>query len=124
MELAIPILPVDDLSQAKAFSVDRLGFTVRFEAAYGAGAGMLGLERGTIRLTLDCPMSGHGRNACVSLEVADADEYYREWSGKVAVLRPPKNENWGARTFDLLDPFGNTVFVMGPVPRPADGATG
>ena len=30
-------------------------------------------------------------------------------------LRPPKNEEWGARTFDLLDPSGNTLFVIGPI---------
>lgn len=29
--------------------------------------------------------------------------------------RAPKNETWGARTFDVIDPFGNTIFVMGPV---------
>jgi hypothetical protein len=34
---------------------------------------------------------------------------------KVPVLRPPHNEDWGARTFDLLDPSGNTLFLMGPV---------
>jgi uncharacterized glyoxalase superfamily protein PhnB len=55
------------------------------------------------------------RNACVALQVDDADAYYREWSPKVPVLRAPKDEEWGARTFDLLDPFGNTIFVMGPV---------
>jgi uncharacterized glyoxalase superfamily protein PhnB len=47
--------------------------------------------------------------------VDDADAYYREWSAKVDVLRAPKDEEWGARTFDLLDPSGNTIFVMGPV---------
>ena len=50
-----------------------------------------------------------------SLEVEDADAYYAEWSARVPVLRAPKNEEWGARTFDLIDPFGNTIFVMGPV---------
>jgi hypothetical protein len=40
--------------------------------------------------------------------------FYREWSGKVDVLRAPKDEEWGARTFDLLDPSGYTIFVMGP----------
>jgi uncharacterized glyoxalase superfamily protein PhnB len=33
----------------------------------------------------------------------------------VAVKRPPRNEEWGARTFDIIDSFGNTIFVMGPV---------
>jgi uncharacterized glyoxalase superfamily protein PhnB len=66
-------------------------------------------------LTLDCPMSGHGREACVSLEVEDADAYYDEWLPHVEIRRPPRNEEWGARTFDVIDPFGNTIFVMGPV---------
>jgi catechol 2,3-dioxygenase-like lactoylglutathione lyase family enzyme len=115
MERAIPILPADNLADAKTFYVDGLGFRVAFEASEDGRTGLLGLERGTIRLTLDSPMEGHGRNACVSLEVNDADSYYREWSAKVAVLRPPRDEYWDARTFDLLDPFGNTIFVMGPV---------
>jgi catechol 2,3-dioxygenase-like lactoylglutathione lyase family enzyme len=115
MERAIPILPVDGLAAAKAFYVDGLGFRVAFEASADGRTGLLGLERGTIELTLDCPMEGHGRNACVSLRVDDADAYYREWSAKVSVLREPRDEEWGARTFDLLDPFGNTIFVMGPV---------
>ena len=92
-----------------------LGFDVSFEASEDGRAGLLGLKRGTIELTLDCPMQGHGRNACVSLRVDDADAYYREWSANVPILRPPRDEVWGARTFDLLDPSGNTIFVMGPV---------
>lgn len=33
----------------------------------------------------------------------------------VDVKRSPGNEEWGARTFSVTDPFGNTIFVMGPV---------
>ena len=115
MERAIPILPVEDLATAKAFYVNGLGFRVTFETSDDGRSGLLGLERGTIQMTLDCPMQGHGRNACVALQVEDADAYYREWCAKVNVLRAPKDEDWGARTFDLLDPSGNTIFVMGPV---------
>jgi catechol 2,3-dioxygenase-like lactoylglutathione lyase family enzyme len=115
MELAVPILPADDLGEAKAFYVDGLGFRVTFEASDDGHTGLLGLARGTIQLTIDSPMDGHGRNACVSLHVGDVDAYHREWSARVAVLRAPKNEEWGARTFDLRDPSGNTIFVMGPL---------
>ncbi len=121
MELAVPILPADDLAQAKAFYVSRLGFQVTFEASEDGRSGLLGLKRGTIQITIDSPMDGHGRNACVSLLVDDADAYYREWSSKVKVLREPRDEEWGARTFDLLDPSGNTLFVMGPVRDQKDG---
>jgi catechol 2,3-dioxygenase-like lactoylglutathione lyase family enzyme len=115
MERAIPILPADDLRVAKEFYVDRLGFDVRFEATEDGATGLLGVDRGTISLTLDSPMAGHGREACVSLQVEDADSYYAEWRDRVEIRRPPKDERWGARTFDMIDPFGNTIFVMGPL---------
>jgi hypothetical protein len=59
-------------------------------------------------------MSGHGRDACVSLQADSADDYYREWRDKVDIRRPPKDEDRGARTFDVIDPFGNTL-VIGPL---------
>ena len=115
MEKAIPQLPVDDLAAAKTFYVDRLGFRVLFEASEDGHSGLLGVARGGMEITLNSPMPGHGSDACVALRVEDTDFYYNEWSPKVKVLRAPKNEDWGARTFDLIDPFGNTIFVMGPV---------
>lgn len=78
MERAVPILPADDLTAAKHFYVDTLGFRVTFEES-DARHGIMGVERGTISITIDAPMSGHGREACVSLHVSDADRYYREW---------------------------------------------
>lgn len=113
MERAVPILPADDLSAAKQFYVDRLGFRVTFEESDGK-SGIMGVVRGTIALTIDSPMSGHGRNACASLNVADADRYYEEWRAKVDIPKPPRDEYWGARTFTVHDPAGNTLFVIGP----------
>jgi len=43
------------------------------------------------------------------------DAWYDEWRDRVEIRHPPKSEPWGARTFDVIDPFGNTIFVMGPV---------
>ncbi|MGE0361188.1 MAG: VOC family protein [Vicinamibacterales bacterium] len=118
MERAVPILPADDLAASRRFYVDGLGFVVRFEASEDGHTGLLGIARGTIALTLDCPMTGHGRHACVALEVGDADACYREWSTVVAIPQPPRDEPWGARTFAVTDPAGNTLFVIGPA-RPA-----
>lgn len=114
VDQAIPILPADDLTVAKEFYVDRLGFDVRYEATEDGKQGHLGLQRGGILITIDSPMTGHGRDACVSLQVGDADAYYNEWVSRVEIRRPPRDEEWGARTFDVIDPFGNTIFVMGP----------
>lgn len=115
MERAVPVLPVDDLAVAKQFYVDALGFAITFESTEDGMTGLLGVARGGIALTLDCPMEGHGRDACVALEVENVDRYYSEWSPRVTVNRAPQNEPWGSRTFDLLDPFGNTIFVTGPI---------
>lgn len=114
MERAVPILPADDLGEARDFYVDGLGFEVVFEVTEDGRTGLLGVRRGTIQLTIDCPMDGHGRNACVGLEVEDADRYYEEWRERVVIDRPPMNEDWGARTFSVTDPSGNGLFVMGP----------
>ena len=115
MEKAIPHLPADDLAAAKAYYVDQLGFRIAWEYTEDGHSGLLGIARGGMEITLNSPMPGHGRDACVALQVDDTDFYYNEWSPKVRVLRAPKDDPWGARTFDLPDPFGNTIFVMGPV---------
>lgn len=114
MELAIAVIPADDLSVMKKFYVEGLGFEAHWEVSEDGKTGLLGVKRGAMEITIDCPMEGHGRGACVSLHVADADRYYEEWKDKVAILRAPKDEEWGARTFDLIDPAGNTIFVIGP----------
>ena len=127
MERAVPILPADDLSAAKAFYIS-LGFHVTFEEVRDdeGKTGIMGVERGTIVLTIDAPMSGHGRDAVVSLIVDDADKYYNEWVSKVTIPKPPRDEYWNARTFGFRDPSNNTIFVIGPpspkpqVPSPHD----
>lgn len=56
VERAIPILPADDLGLAKDFYAGKLGFSVLFEASEGGKEGIRGLERRTIRITIDGPM--------------------------------------------------------------------
>jgi hypothetical protein len=115
MERAIPILPADDIGAAMDFYSSKLGFEVRFEVSEDGKNGLLGVGRGAIWLTLDSPMAGHGRNACVSLEVDDADAYFAECSPKVNVLRPPRTRRMGrahvrpdrsVRQHDLRDGSG------------------
>ena len=113
MELAVPVIPADDITSAKHFYVDQLGFQLTFEASDGK-RGIMGVKRGSMEITIDAPMDGHGRQACVSLRVNDADAYYDEWRGKVDIKHPPRDEYWGARTFSVHDPSDNTIFVIGP----------
>jgi len=75
----------------------------------------LGVDGGRISVALDWPLSGHGREASVSRQVENADAYSAAWRGRVEIRRPPTNEPGGARTFAVIGPVGNTIFVMGPV---------
>lgn len=113
-ERAVAILPGDSVTIAREFYVGQLGFTVLFEASDDGINGLLGVERNGMELAIDCPMSGHGRHACVSLRVHDADAFYDEWRHVVSIEAPPKDEEWGGRTFGFQDPFENTIFVIGP----------
>ena len=117
VERAVAVLPGDDLRIAKEFYLGKLGFTLQWEDSSDGRNGIMGLERGGLELTIDCPMSGHGRDACVSFRVNDADAYYEEWRHAVDIPRPPRDEVWDARTFGFDDPSGNTIFVIGPIPK-------
>ncbi len=48
MKRAVPVLPADDLRVAKAFYLDRLGFTIRFEATADGKDGLPGVARGDV----------------------------------------------------------------------------
>lgn len=113
MNLAVPNLPASDLAVARVFYVETLGFQVLFEAAESAHAGLIGLEKDGMRINIDAPMDGHGRQACVSLEVEDIDALFAEWAPRLGLVDPPQTQPWGARTFEFQDPDDNTVFVLG-----------
>jgi catechol 2,3-dioxygenase-like lactoylglutathione lyase family enzyme len=116
-ERAIPQIPGDDYEVMREFYVETLGFTLQWGFTDGPNGGMMGLSRGGMEVTITCPMPGHGRDVCVALRVASADAYYEEWRTKVEIPKPPRDEEWGARTFGVRDPAGNTVFVIGPASR-------
>ncbi|CAN5710176.1 N/A [soil metagenome] len=115
MERAIPNLPADDLYVAKDFYVSKLGFSLMYEATVDGKSGVMGVQRGGFVLHIDAPMSGHGRNVVVTLEVDDTDALYDQWRSQVELDRPPRNEEWGGRTFGVTDPFGNLLYAVGPL---------
>jgi catechol 2,3-dioxygenase-like lactoylglutathione lyase family enzyme len=54
MERAVPILPGNDVSTAKKFYVDGLGFNVAWDYSDDGRTGLVDLERDGIELTIDC----------------------------------------------------------------------
>jgi catechol 2,3-dioxygenase-like lactoylglutathione lyase family enzyme len=54
----------------------------------------------------------------ISVRVADVDEAYRTLVARgVEVEDPPTNQDWGSRTVTLLDPDGNRIYFLGPLPE-------
>ncbi|MCG9895011.1 MAG: VOC family protein [Fimbriimonadaceae bacterium] len=115
MNRAVANLPSLDLVVARRFYCDLLGFQVIFDTSEGGREGLVGLERDGMRINIDAPMDGHGRQACVSLEVDDVAALHAEWAAHLPGLEPPADQPWGARTFGFQDPDDNTVFVLGPI---------
>ncbi|MCC6686424.1 MAG: VOC family protein [Fimbriimonadaceae bacterium] len=113
MSIAVPNLPSSDLAVATDFYVETLGFAIVFDSSEDGHSGIIGLEREGMRINVDSPMDGHGRKACVSLEVDNVDSLHEEWAAKLKDLQPPVDQPWGARTFGFQDPDDNTVFVLG-----------
>jgi catechol 2,3-dioxygenase-like lactoylglutathione lyase family enzyme len=115
MSLAIRNLPAVDLNAARRFYVDRLGFKVIFDSSDGGAEGLVGLERDGMRINIDAPMDGHGRKACVTLEVDNIEALHAEWIKALNLDEPLIDQPWGARPFGFQDPDDNTVFVLGNV---------
>ncbi len=43
---------------------------------------------------------------------------FNEWRNKVEIIRPPKNESWGGRTFDLIErPYRTPTTTCLPMVR-------
>jgi hypothetical protein len=84
----IPIFRIFDVDKAKEFYIGYLGFTIDWEH-YGDGS----------------------PGSTVFVTVTRLDQYHKELSSKnYRYLRPGIcNEPWGARSMNVIDPFGNRI---------------
>ncbi len=119
---------VDSVEDARAYYVDKLGFTHIM--------GMLGkdgqldfctVSLGGARIMLMRPAEGiTGTNATtvkrpveLYLEVADVDDYYDQLKKqKVEPTSPLTAQWWGDRTFTVQDPFGYQIWFFQSVAEP------
>jgi hypothetical protein len=112
-----PFMHVSKLSDAKAFLVDLLGFTIGFEQP-----GYMYVEREGVALRVleseDCDKAGGGNRAFrYYVDVEDVDAIYRELKPKLDKLPPgdvhgPSDKPYGQRELCILAPDGD-VFVFG-----------
>lgn len=119
---------VDSVDDARAYYVDRLGFSHLM--------GMLGKDGqldfctvalGGARIMLMRPAEGIAGTSATTdkrpvelyLEVADVDGYHGELRGRnIQLTSPLTNQWWGDRTFTIQDPYGYQIWFYQAVAEP------
>ncbi len=108
-----------NLDAVKAFYTEHFGFEPSFDAPeYLAlrSTRSPDLELGFMPSSEGCstPFDGNGMTFC--LEVADVDkEHDRLVSEGVAPLGPPRDNPWGDRSFQVIDPCGVALYIHEPI---------
>ena len=120
----MPLLNSDKLEALKAFYTTHLGFEVTFD-----GKGYLGLKspdepHAEIGFMKPCSEESvaAGGQCRLCLEVDDVDGEYARLSKLDLADEPPKDNPWGDRAFEIVDPGGFKLYIYKPIPPSAEYA--
>ncbi len=119
---AITVLPVRDILESTNWYARALGLNTRYlhegdDADEAVNYAILGRGGFRVHLILDEPgieQSAWMRAGCgyLYLLVRDLDALFSEVRGSgVTIARSIETELWGARTFNLVDPSGNSIHI-------------
>ncbi len=112
MEKVVPVLQIDDSDDAKAFYVDKLGFTLDFEWRHEPGFPVfMGVKRGDLYLHLSEHGKGHpGTEIYVFVDDVEAWRKRCDDHG-VAISQPLEAKPWGSTEMAITDPFRNLLRI-------------
>ncbi len=108
----IPVLRIFDLTKAKEFYIDWLGFTVDWEHRFEQHFPMyMQVSRGDIILHLTEHYGDCSPGSKVFIHTKDIDKLHQELVAKDYKYYKPAVEMapWNAKTMELIDPFGNKL---------------
>lgn len=114
---AIPILRIFDVTKAKEFYVDFLGFAIDWEHRFGDNFPLYAqISRGGFKLHLSEHHGDASPGATVFIWMRGIAEYHRELIGKDYRYYKPGLEEaeWDAKTMQVGDPFGNRLRFSEP----------
>ncbi len=113
IQLAIPVLHVNDATQASEFYCAGLGFEKRFEYRADptlANPCYIGLARDGVLLHVSSFAGDGVAGGVVNLLVDDVDAYHDEFRAHgVPIAMPPTDQTWGNREMYVKDADGNTL---------------
>ena len=122
------VLPCRDLEAARRFYRDVMGFAIAYERAdwirFQIGGTALALRPldGAFR---DRRVEGPAVQLAFRVDRDAVDACHEELKARgVAVLDPPRDQDWGHRTLFFADPEGNVLEVYAELPGQHDGTGG
>ena len=120
LQVAIPVLPVEDVPKSLDFYRERLGFEVAFE--WGPYAGV---RRGPVEIHLSGESSEPAAPVSARIDVEGVDALYEEMKVQNVIHpeEPLETKPWGMRQFSVLDPSGNRITFAQPADAAEEGAT-
>jgi catechol 2,3-dioxygenase-like lactoylglutathione lyase family enzyme len=116
-ERSEPILPSRDLDETRAF-YEAIGFRPWFRGR-GVNASYEILSRGhlVVHFFLERALDPASNDAGCYLRVTDADQFHQRCtvlnlaSTGIPRMNPPRDEPWGMREFNIVDPSGNLLRI-------------
>lgn len=111
-----PILRIFDITKAREFYLDYLGFAVTFEHRFEPDLPLyMGVRRDTCELHLSEHHGDATPGSAVRIAVADIDAFHAELTAKAYGYARPGLEDrpWGTREVSVGDPFGNRLHFFG-----------
>jgi len=91
------------------------------ELAVGGARLMLSSEYPEMGVSVVSPTTLGGTPFSLHLEVPDVDAVFERVvaDGRSQIGRPPHDEAYGARSFDMVDPFGHRWMIQTPIGNPS-----
>lgn len=119
---AVPVLRIFSVEKAKEFYLDFLGFALDWEHRFAADLPLYAqISRGDLLLHLSEHHGDASPGSKVFVPLHGIEALHRELSEKrYRYARPGlQDAPWGARVFEVTDPFGNRLFFNEPIEAPA-----
>ncbi len=107
-----PILRIFDLTKAKEFYVDFLGFRIDWEHRFGENFPVyLQISRSDCVLHLSEHHGDATPGSRVIVETSGIEDFCKELDGRdYRYLKPEiEDTDWGSRVLSVTDPFGNRL---------------
>ncbi len=119
LKRTIPILRMFDVTKARQFYVEYLGFIVDFEHRFHDNAPLfMGISRDGVPLFLSEHHGDGSPGAHIRIDVDHVDDLCQELKAKNYRYMNPglQDQEWGQRELTVIDPFGNHLTFSEAIP--------